>query len=40
MKEGQLNAKMLGALLTGVNRAFPFLKGVDTVTVVGCVLLV
>ena len=25
--QGQLDAKMLGALLTGVNRAFPFLKG-------------
>ena len=24
---GELDAKMLGALLTGVNRAFPFLKG-------------
>ena len=27
MKKGQLDAKMLGALLTGVNRAFPFMKG-------------
>lgn len=27
VKKGQLDAKMLGALLTGVNRAFPFLKG-------------
>jgi fido (protein-threonine AMPylation protein) len=27
VQKGQLDAKMLGALLTGVNRAFPFLKG-------------
>ena len=27
VQRGQLDAKMLGALLTGVNRAFPFLKG-------------
>lgn len=27
VKKGQLDAKMLGALLTGVNRAFPFMKG-------------
>ena len=30
VKKGQLDAKMLGALLTGVNRAFPFLKGRPT----------
>ena len=27
MQHGQLDGKMLGALLTGVNRAFPFMKG-------------
>ena len=27
MQHGQLDGKMLGALLTGVNRAFPFVKG-------------
>ena len=29
VKRGQLDAKMLGALLTGVNRAFPFMKGTN-----------
>ena len=27
VQQGQLDGKMLGGLLTGVNRAFPFLKG-------------
>ena len=26
IQEGQLDAKMLSALLTGINRAFPFIK--------------
>jgi len=26
IQEGQLDARMLSALLTGINRAFPFIK--------------
>ena len=28
MKQRQLDAKVLAAILTGINRAFPFVKGV------------
>lgn len=39
MNQGQLDAKMLGALLTGVNRAFPFLKGKNVSSLIVTVVL-
>ena len=33
MKKGEVDSKMLSALLSGVNRAYPFAKGTLTVHV-------
>ena len=30
LKKGEMEAKMLSALLTGVNRAFPYAQGIVT----------
>ena len=33
MKKGDVDSKMLSALLSGVNRAYPFAKGMLTVNI-------
>lgn len=32
LKKGEMEAKMLSALLTGVNRAFPYAQGIVTLS--------